>query len=330
MLAWSMATTWAPSGSCACRRDRPGRRPAAPGTWPGRTAMPARCPAQRRSAQEQHQPRLADRLHPRPDQADDLSVPEEAEVPVPQRGDAAPERGGGRADGGRSAGSASSAPTTLRRGGRRHRAGGYHRGRTLLAMLTKCRADATPRPPAAPDCRLGYHRPRPMTIRPIRLAAGWALALVAALLLNLVLTRTTTAPEGASSARSLPQPPRREPAKAASRASGDPIDRLPPVVGIPPGATPDPARRARRSSSRSRHVRKRPAGGHPSRARGLRPRRPGHRRVGGRHRGWTGASGWARDGLTRLDGSSPFAIASITKTFTAALTLQLIDEAGCG
>ena len=36
-----------------------------------------------------------------------------------------------------------------------------------------------------------------MTIRPIRLAAGWSLALVAALLLNLVLTRTTTAPEGA-------------------------------------------------------------------------------------------------------------------------------------
>ena len=42
--------------------------------------------------------------------------------------------------------------------------------------------------------------------------------------------------------------------------------------------------------------------------------------------GWTGASGWARDGLTRLDGSSPFAIASITKTFTAALALQLVDE----
>ncbi|HEX6474534.1 MAG TPA: serine hydrolase domain-containing protein, partial [Candidatus Limnocylindria bacterium] len=32
------------------------------------------------------------------------------------------------------------------------------------------------------------------------------------------------------------------------------------------------------------------------------------------------------DGLSRLDGNSPFAIASITKTFTATLTLQLIDE----
>jgi D-alanyl-D-alanine carboxypeptidase len=42
--------------------------------------------------------------------------------------------------------------------------------------------------------------------------------------------------------------------------------------------------------------------------------------------GWTGASGWARDGLTRLDGRSPFAIASISKTFTATLVLQLADE----
>ena len=46
--------------------------------------------------------------------------------------------------------------------------------------------------------------------------------------------------------------------------------------------------------------------------------------------GWSGASGWARDGLTRLDGSSPLAIASITKTFTAALTLQLVDEGASG
>ncbi len=39
---------------------------------------------------------------------------------------------------------------------------------------------------------------------------------------------------------------------------------------------------------------------------------------------------WARDGLTRLDGSSPFAIASITKTFTATIVLQLVDEGRLG
>jgi D-alanyl-D-alanine carboxypeptidase len=42
--------------------------------------------------------------------------------------------------------------------------------------------------------------------------------------------------------------------------------------------------------------------------------------------GWTGASGLAMDGLTLLDGRSPYAIASITKTFTAALVLQLAAE----
>jgi D-alanyl-D-alanine carboxypeptidase len=42
--------------------------------------------------------------------------------------------------------------------------------------------------------------------------------------------------------------------------------------------------------------------------------------------GWSGASGPARDGQTPLSGATPFAIASATKTFTAAIVLQLVDE----
>jgi len=42
--------------------------------------------------------------------------------------------------------------------------------------------------------------------------------------------------------------------------------------------------------------------------------------------GWSGASGLAPDRLTPLTGASPFAIASVTKTFTAAIVLQLVEE----
>jgi len=43
--------------------------------------------------------------------------------------------------------------------------------------------------------------------------------------------------------------------------------------------------------------------------------------------GWSGASGPPREGSTEpLSGTTPFAIASVTKTFTAAIVLQLVDE----
>ncbi|MEP7040658.1 MAG: serine hydrolase domain-containing protein [Chloroflexota bacterium] len=42
--------------------------------------------------------------------------------------------------------------------------------------------------------------------------------------------------------------------------------------------------------------------------------------------GWSGASGPPRDGVTPLSGATPFAIASVTKTFTAAIVLQLVDD----
>jgi len=43
-------------------------------------------------------------------------------------------------------------------------------------------------------------------------------------------------------------------------------------------------------------------------------------------RGWSGGSGTAPDGRTRLTGDDPFAIASVTKTFTATVVLQLVEE----
>ncbi len=46
--------------------------------------------------------------------------------------------------------------------------------------------------------------------------------------------------------------------------------------------------------------------------------------------GWSGASGPPRDGTTPLSGATPFAIASVTKTFTAAIVLQLVDEGRIG
>ncbi|HEX6475504.1 MAG TPA: serine hydrolase domain-containing protein, partial [Candidatus Limnocylindria bacterium] len=170
-----------------------------------------------------------------------------------------------------------------------------------------------------------------MTIKPLRLAAGWSLALVAALLLNLVLTRTTTAPEGqvlsAAQPVATPQPSVAPRANTPSRGSSDPVDRLPRVVALPPGgdagsgtAQPQeliPLKGPNAWALQAATHRARVAFGLDALAIGV--------SVDGTI-GWTGASGWARDGLSRLDGNSPFAIASITKTFTATLTLQLIDE----
>jgi D-alanyl-D-alanine carboxypeptidase len=168
-----------------------------------------------------------------------------------------------------------------------------------------------------------------MKIRPIRLAAGWSLALVAALLLNLVLTRTTTAPEGAVLSAQQPHATAQPsaPSKAPPRVAGDPIDRLPPVVVLPPGGDTGSgtARPQELVPLKARQEAALQAATHRARvAFGLDALAIGVSAHGSS--GWTGASGWARDGLTRLDGSSPFAIASITKTFTAALTLQLVGE----
>ncbi len=42
--------------------------------------------------------------------------------------------------------------------------------------------------------------------------------------------------------------------------------------------------------------------------------------------GWNGASGPSRDGIQMFSGATPYAIASVTKTFTAAIVLQLVED----
>jgi D-alanyl-D-alanine carboxypeptidase len=156
--------------------------------------------------------------------------------------------------------------------------------------------------------------------RPIRLAAGWSFALLAAMLLNLVLPRPTSAPETALSAVSSDAP--------AGAPSPDAQGQLPPVdpepgTGFTPGAGSlrpvelEPLDPRQASALQAATDRARTAFGLDALAIGI--------SVHGRT-GWTGASGLARDGITRLDGNSQFAIASISKTFTASLVLQLVED----
>ena len=158
--------------------------------------------------------------------------------------------------------------------------------------------------------------------RPIRLVAGWSVALAVALLIGLALPRTTTAPESDMLSGGVPTT---SPPGVTASPSGSP-DVLPPVI-VPPGGgigsgsgrpvelaplTVEQAVALQAATDRARV------------ALGLDALSVGVS-VGARS-GWTGASGLARDGVTRLDGTSPFAIASITKTFTATLALQLVGE----
>jgi D-alanyl-D-alanine carboxypeptidase len=157
--------------------------------------------------------------------------------------------------------------------------------------------------------------------RQSRHVAGWALALSVALLLELAVVRPTMAPDlGQVAATPTPRP-------AAVGVGPDPFDTLPhpatrplPAVGIagsarPAELAPLPPEQAAAlqlaiDSARTRFD--------------LDTLVVGVSVPGGR--GWTGASGLARDGVTPLTGDSPFVIASITKTFTAALVLQLVQE----
>jgi D-alanyl-D-alanine carboxypeptidase len=160
-------------------------------------------------------------------------------------------------------------------------------------------------------------------LRPLRLAAGWSIALLAAFLLNLALPRPTAAPEAialAGGGAAVPSPATFAPTPDV------PMDRLPFVVpgagGEIGGGSTRPVELAALTTPQAAALqaatdRARIAFGLDALAIGVSIDASS---------GWTGASGLARDGLTRLDGNSPFAIASITKTFTAALVLQLIDE----
>ncbi|HET7520260.1 MAG TPA: serine hydrolase domain-containing protein [Candidatus Limnocylindria bacterium] len=157
--------------------------------------------------------------------------------------------------------------------------------------------------------------------RPIRLAAGWSIALLAAILLNLAVPRTTSAPEVLSTQRPVGQAP-------ATQPSPGPDGQLPPVdpepgTGFAPGAGSlrpvelQPFDAYEASELQAATARARAAFGLDALAIGVSIRG---------QVGWTGASGMARDGVTPLDGHSPFAIASITKTFTASLVLQLVED----
>jgi D-alanyl-D-alanine carboxypeptidase len=157
--------------------------------------------------------------------------------------------------------------------------------------------------------------------RPIRLAAGWSVALLAAFLLNLAIPRPTTAPQVAALAAT------HSPLQSAAAPTPGPAGQLPPVASPAPGDDVDggslrpvalaPFAAKEAAALQAATDRARRAFGLDALAIGV--------SVHGAA-GWTGASGLARDGYTRLDGDSPFAIGSITKTFTAALIMELVEE----
>ena len=160
-------------------------------------------------------------------------------------------------------------------------------------------------------------------LRPIRLAAGWSVALLAAFLLNLALARPAAAPSTVAAAPvGVPSA-----GPALSPGASLPAGELPPAASPAPGqeidgGAPQPVELAALSPGRAAALdaatdRARQAFGLSALAIGV--------SIHGRS-GWTGASGLARDGVTPLTGDSPFAIASITKTFTAALVLELVEE----
>jgi D-alanyl-D-alanine carboxypeptidase len=161
-------------------------------------------------------------------------------------------------------------------------------------------------------------------IRPIRLVAGWTIALAAALLLNLALPLPSAAPSDLALRPDVASPSASARASATSRPS-DRAGELPPVA--PPSGNA--------SSGSARPVELVPFSAEQAAA--LQAATDRARIAYGLHTlaigvsvdgsaGWTGASGLAMDGRTPLDGRSPYAIASITKTFTAALVLQLVHE----
>jgi len=158
------------------------------------------------------------------------------------------------------------------------------------------------------------------------MAGGWGAALVAALLLSAILAAPLASPEPAVLAGATSPTPR-------STASSSPA---PAITGGSRPAFPDtPPRRAGATRPvELADVRGRTAAALQQaldRARvelGLHALALGVSIDG--QAGWSGASGVALDGVTPLDGDSPFAIASITKTFTATLVLEAVERGRIG
>jgi D-alanyl-D-alanine carboxypeptidase len=161
--------------------------------------------------------------------------------------------------------------------------------------------------------------------RALRLATGWALALTAAILLNVLLISPSVAPATADLAGAATATPRPTSVAHGPASPVFPPDRVPPLSGPPSDETragafaPEPAQLA---ADRAAELQ---AAVDRARAKfGLTALAVGVSLQG--QRSWSGGSGLARDGATQLNGESPFAIASITKTFTGALVLQLVEE----
>jgi CubicO group peptidase (beta-lactamase class C family) len=155
------------------------------------------------------------------------------------------------------------------------------------------------------------------------MAGGWGAALVAALLLSAILAAPLATPEPAALAGAVSPTPAASP--RASQAGPPTEEPRPSIPHWPPpgaGRATRPAelvelpRRTAVALQRALHRARVDLGLHAL-ALGV--------AFDGRA-GWAGASGMALDGVTPLDGDSPFAIASITKTFTAALVLEAVED----
>jgi D-alanyl-D-alanine carboxypeptidase len=154
------------------------------------------------------------------------------------------------------------------------------------------------------------------------LALGWAVALAAAIFLELVLIHPAMAPDVSVLA---PSP---SPTAGLPVAGLDPLDRPPRGITRPTPVDNDTAGSVRppelvalaneRAAALQAAIERARLEFHLD-ALAVAISIPGGI-------GWSGASGLARDGVTRLTADSPFVIASITKTFTATLVLQLVEE----
>jgi D-alanyl-D-alanine carboxypeptidase len=177
------------------------------------------------------------------------------------------------------------------------------------------------------DCLYGLFAPPRVVYHPAamsraaRRAAGWMLALGAALLLSLALSTPFAVSErpALADARS-PTPVASAPSSGVDGSALPPIPHWPPANPRAGAAAPGdfaPLDAADAEALRLATDRTRTRFGINVLAIGV---------VADSTRSWTGVSGLAGDGQTPLDGSSPFAIASITKTYTASVVLQLVEE----
>lgn len=155
--------------------------------------------------------------------------------------------------------------------------------------------------------------------RQSRHAAGWALALAVALLLEIAVVRPAVAPD-LGVAPVSPSPQATGATEPGSVESQPPVVAWPqPVDGIAGSArldlTPVPAEQATALQTALERARTKFR---------LDTLVVGVSVAGGLS--WTGASGVARDRVTPITGDSVFVIGSVTKTFTAAIVLQLVQE----